>query len=420
MMADAQVRDWLADMCSKERNLEAYASRAISHRIEVTADYCRVNSIELQGLALSKFQPDRTEYHYVEGLNSMLPEAVLKRTPQAVFPCRSMPSALPAQEDSPVSLSQLDFLEFSDAAARQLFGETKEYLAEANPGFQLLKVLIDYERALFYLANSNNVSGYGQLSSYCPGIEFHDRSAGKCRLFFDISHQFEPNLIKEIIRRITATRDSSGKFSPQYVILSPNALSAIIHTFTFMLTGRQHSSLLDLCKEKHFAIDIAVDSPDNQYITGNIDGGGNAAKECFLVFAGKMNEDAIGRLKSLQYRFDFRVPPINRPHRLYLTKGVLPLSQLLNKYRRVAVIDNIQGIEQGLNPRTLDFTGIAGVSFYADGVKAAEGQNAYTGNIINILGQIIDKSRECAYGATGFLRAPWVVIENAGGLRDIS
>jgi aromatic ring hydroxylase len=86
----------------------------------------------------------------------------------------------------------------------------------------------------------------------------------------------------------------------------------------------------------------------------------------------------------------------------------------------IVVIDNIQGIEQGLNPRTLDFTGIAGVSFYADGVKVAEDQNIYTSNIIRILSQVIDKSMECAYGATGFLLAPWVVIKNDGCLGDIS
>lgn len=419
-MQDAQLEAYLSHLCKKERNLEAYASKTLSHRIEVTADYCQVNSIELQGVALGRFQPDRTEYHYVKDINHLQPEAVLKRVPKSVFPYRSIPSALPAQEDSPVSLAQLDFLEFNDVDAKQLFGTTKSLLAEINPDFQLLKILIDYERALFYLANSNNVSGFGQLNSYCPGIELYDKTAGRCRLFFDICHQFDPNLINDMVKRIAATSLSSGKFSPQYIILTPNALSAITHAFTFMLTEAQDSSLINLCRENLFAVDIVVDSPDNQYITGNIDGGGNVARECYLISARRINEDAIARLKSQQYRFDFRVPPINRPHRLYMTKGILPVAQLIKKYHRVAVIDNIQGIEQGLNPRTLDFTGIAGVSFYADGVKVAEDQNVYTSNIINILSQVIDKSMECAYGATGFLLAPWVVIKNDGNLRNIS
>ncbi|MCF8008911.1 MAG: TldD/PmbA family protein [Halanaerobiales bacterium] len=245
------------------------------------------------------------------------------------------------------------------------------------------------------------------------------RTATKYQLFRDLKEvnkdEFVKELVKDAVDQFGAESINSDKYP---VILKNEVFVNILSTFSSTLSAENVQKGLSLFKgklNKKVASNIVtiVDDPffEDGYRRTYFDSEGVASKYKEVISQGKL-QTYLYNLKTAKkdgvestangYRSSHKSKISISPTNMYLKKGTNSFNQLKDKFKKVIIIEDVQGLHSGANPVSGDFSLSARGYLAKDGeiVKPVE-QITISGNFLKLLNDIVMIGNDFKMGLPG-------------------
>ena len=166
---------------------------------------------------------------------------------------------------------------------------------------------------------------------------------------------------------------------------------------------------------------LLENSDMNLIIDGTVDGEGSIREPKYIVHNGVLKSFISGCRSSdtgdviegtgSAYRFDHRVPPRVQPSKI-ATLGDKQLDWIISNYQDIAVINDLDGITESLDPLSTRFNAYADATIYANNVPIYNISLKIKTSITEILNEIVEISNDGCYGADGSIFSGSFLVNN--------
>ncbi|MBT9138958.1 MAG: hypothetical protein DDT31_01538 [Syntrophomonadaceae bacterium] len=428
------MRDFLADieyykdLVCDNKNMELYALTSKSSFVECTEKSYNIHYTDVIGMSSRKFLDGYVEFRSTDGIGHDEAKKIIQGNHYCThLPASSMViygnTSLPSHtNDMPL------FIEKSYEEYEVIWYKTREQLAQQ--GIQLLRLYIQHQQDFYYIINSSGVQGFGVRSLYAPGIEI--KSCNSC--FYHISpheHDLPIEILTQKIGRRHFDNDKRcGDANVDYILFASSAASKLIYFLSFFLcvdmvqSGQSFMQGSDI-QSKIFSNSLTLEenSDLNCIILGTVDGEGTERKATPIIQNGVVQRLISGKQinQSIQstgsaYRFNHRMPPRVQPSKLTAI-GDMTFEKIISEYSKIAILHDLVGIEESINPVDTNFSAYAEADIYSTGQRIGVRRIEIKSSLVTILNHIVQITSEGNYGADGSVYTGSFLIENTGLLK---
>ena len=409
-----------------EDDSELYYSKSEIELLELTKDFCELSNSTKQGTCFRQFFSDHVEASFVNKIvnypNILDLKLFTNNTPPLMMPKKKIKSC---NKEFP-SL----FRNYSRRLYKNIYNNIELQLQNTN--YSISKVFAHSESMIYKLINSSGVKGGGYRGFYCSGIELYNNLTDTLEMYYRINEPFLDNehlLEKSFISLINENRSFLRKQNKannhQVVMLSEDVISKIIYLFIMQLLVnniKAHHSFFAYNDYNDIQVSnllsIYSNSVENKLYGGTIDGEGTEINHLDIVKNGNIkrlfksySDFETNDLTGSAYRIDYITLPCTQPKKMVVSKGTLTTEELIAKYGSVAIIDAMQGLEESINFRTLDFSSIAHVRFVQNNSFINSAEIQIKSNILSILHDIIDIGMDQSYCIDGSILVSPVIVD---------
>ena len=421
--------EYYRDYVLKQDSFELYLFLSQFRAAECTEDLVDFQSKETKGMSVRAFHKNHTDFAFIDGISK---ERLAFMLQNDKF-WNKMPQAYMASNinGSNNTFCLPDNFNFDFGKIREIdanfcensWNDTEKIIE--NYGERLSKLHLQYQLDAYFIFNSLGVKGYSIRSTFAKGFELASNKPYFCKISPGIVQIKNSEIEKHIFGEDNAMLAIVPVKKISYILFSETAIAKILYFLVFLLnrevviSGQSKFTFTDIGK-KIFSENFTLkeNSALNKTIIGTLDGEGIYRKPSFIIKDGVLNNffsmcclEKETKSTGSAFRFNHRTTPQVKASKVSVV-GDKSLEWILENYNDIAVVNDIIGITESLNPITTEFEAYADTLYYRNG--SAEGNmklNMKT-SIMNILNEIECISEGCSYGADGSIFMGSFLIKN--------
>lgn len=403
---------------------ELYKSRSQTNLFECFDSEYRTFSSEIKGCALRVYNKTQTEgkmyiKHGTLSIDDYFVNTIENTIPYMLLPQKKIKAVTNYDFDRKHKISQQEILSlYSDIQAALKGRKLKLH------GLSIENHLTEYS-----LSNSYGVQGDGITSFF----NVHAIIRNPFGDFIEYAKKYIGETLTTVLDEITGIpieREAEKVFTGRIgggepVLLTSVAVGELLYTFLlfmcdsmFVQSANYIKNNLDYILSQPLIsplITIEENSPFNQIVEGLIDGEGSERVPTLIVSKGQINTllagmNGIDSFPSTgsAFRFNYTMLPAIKATKIYMYPGIRRIDDYMQSCDTIAVINSIQGLHEGFNRETFDFSGILNARIYKYGTFVGRTTIPIKSNLIGILKSICIVFDKCEYTGDGSILAPSV------------